>query len=190
MEILLTAKDLKTARESLNLSQAKVAKGANINRSYLSQFESEQRLLKDEEKQAIYDYYLSLGLEDNSIEDEPVEVLLNEGKIQLIDGFEVPLDCDPVQVEDWLVELNDNEMKLEGLLKTKDRSNFLFSDSDYEKAVERTLLLMADNYVIIKYLQGYRDLLNCSGDSGKTKTCGSFLEKRLEDLSEESKVAA
>ncbi|NKB31789.1 MAG: helix-turn-helix domain-containing protein [Pseudomonadales bacterium] len=40
---ILTGQDLKSARESLNLLQAKIAKDIGLNRSYLSQFESEQR---------------------------------------------------------------------------------------------------------------------------------------------------
>ncbi len=48
MEQILTARNLKKARESLNLSQAKVSNETGTNRAYLSQFEGGQRILNDE----------------------------------------------------------------------------------------------------------------------------------------------
>lgn len=190
MEILLTAKDLKAARVSLNLSQAKVAKEVNLNRSYLSQFESEQRLLKDDEKQAIYEYYLSMGLNEEIVQERPVEVLLAENEIQLIDGFQIPVNNDPFQTEDWLVQLNENEEELSKLFGVIDKSNLLFTDSKYEKAAERALLLMADNYVLIKYLQGFEDLLDCPNAESDEKSCRSELKQVLQGVSEAKGKAA
>ncbi len=56
MNTLLDTAIFKSARESMGISQSKLAKELGINRAYLSQFESGKRLLNDNEIEVIYAY--------------------------------------------------------------------------------------------------------------------------------------
>jgi transcriptional regulator with XRE-family HTH domain len=170
---ILNSQQAKTARETLGISQGKLASELNINRSYLSQFESGKRLLADKELNLLREYY-----EENGYEfiDSPT----NEGNgIRIMDGFALPAGVNDMDADIILTEYAENMEKIQ-LLSEKDIkiNSGIFSDSidddDKEAKTRQLLCLMARNYTLIEQLQGRETISPCpSSDIAKVKTTTS-----------------
>jgi len=188
----LTPSEAIKARETLNLSQSRVARDTGLSRSYLSQFENGKRILEDRWLNTLYEYYSSLGWSNtkestsDSTESNPPSPTKLDHKLNIVDGFVIPIGVEAEYVvEDLMDEFYDNSQKIEKCRHKKISRNvgFLFGDDrgiDNETAYEesrRMLILMARQYEIIQILHGQHE--NCH--SGVTteldtvKTVGDYV---------------
>jgi len=156
---ILTPDQAIAARESLKLSQAKVAKDTGINRGYLSQFEGSKRVFEDDKLTTLEDYYLGLGWQpDEATRNAPVDQLLNSDKhgLTIIDGFVVAPAAIGFEAERLLEEYYEADQEIQSLLEQESEKG-LFGGLDQEatlKACYRPLVLMARQYEIQKIIQG------------------------------------
>jgi len=118
----------KDAREMLSLSQSVVARGAEINRSYLSQWENETKILPDSTLVRLHDYYESMGYEFPAVADvvqEPAQAApaapaapavspapgpALPSNTYLVDGHLIPKAIRPGVVENILEEIQAGEI--------------------------------------------------------------------------------
>ena len=180
---ILNSQQAKKAREALGMSQGKLASELNINRSYLSQFESGKRLLSDEELNLLRECYEEKGYE---FIDSPT----NEGNgIKVMDGFAFPDGVTDEDADIILTEYAENTEKIQ-LLSEKDIeiNSSIFSDSidddDKEAKTRQLLCLMARNYTLIEQLQGRETISLCpSSEIGKDKaTTGEFISLEFAEV--------
>lgn len=75
----ITGEQSKQAREFLDISQNKTAKGANVNRGYLSLFENRGLELPEPYMQQLINFYHSYGYDFDVIADEYIEEFADDG---------------------------------------------------------------------------------------------------------------
>jgi len=121
-------KHSKDAREMLSLSQSVVARGAEMNRSYLSQWENETKILPDSTLVRLHDYYESMGYAFPEVADiaqelvqaapaapaapaaSPAPGIALPGNTYLVDGHLIPKAIRPGVVENILEEIHAGEI--------------------------------------------------------------------------------
>jgi transcriptional regulator with XRE-family HTH domain len=148
-----------SAREELNLSQAKVASETGISRPYLSQFEGGKRMLEDVKQQVLLDYYAGYGW-------EYPEPIFEEGGDDLLpyiirDGFAVLESIHSEELEEILSEHYENAEKIEKLKLTEVKRGSWSSKIDKEHANFiwlQVMMLAARQYTIKQLLHGQLDV--------------------------------
>ncbi|MFT6910207.1 MAG: transcriptional regulator with XRE-family HTH domain [Oleiphilaceae bacterium] len=148
-----------SAREELNLSQAKVASDTGISRPYLSQFEGGKRILEDDKQQILLDYYLGYGW----IYLEPIFADEKDDFLPYIirDGFAVPESIHNQELEDLLSEHYENAEKIEQLKLTEVKRGSWLGSIDKEHANFiwlQVMMLAARQYTIKQLLHGQLDV--------------------------------
>lgn len=154
--MFLTPNQSIEAREQLNLSQAMVAQETEINRSYLSQFESSKRVLEDPLREKLTRYYTERGWKPST--NFTAKQMLNSDNHQLTlkDGIMVSAQLPEKMQEDLLNEMYELETEIETRL-AKSAPRLLFGGLDEEDCVRysiRPILLMCRQREIVKILQG------------------------------------
>jgi len=176
-------KHSKDAREMLSLSQSVVARGAEINRSYLSQWENETKILPDSTLVRLHDYYESMGYEFPEVADigqEPAQAApaapvvspasgpALPGNTYLVDGHLIPKAIRPGVVENILEEIHAGEILVaEYLADTTEiepvvtEDGFFFEGEIDHTPVENqraaalaVMAVLAKNYLLLKQLRG------------------------------------
>ena len=176
--IVLTPGDSKKARAYLNLSQAKAASGAGINRAYLSQFESGTRILDEATSHKLSDLYISEGWVD-SFEEEEEELGIKQCAFQFRDGFVLPSQLLPEDIDRLLGEYQDNLTEIKNQIQLKASFTFLFRDLDDGETLVRAnklLMLMARNFSIVTQLHGQNLVIPMEKKTGEIKTLGDFVQ--------------
>jgi|GEM_PF-868959 len=186
----LTPDQAVMARETLNLSQAKVARDTGINRAYLSQFEGSKRILEDQPLSRLQEYYMSLGWAPSpETSTASVKQLLDSDKhnLTIMDGFVVAMESFSSEAEaevlldeyyaigEEIVELKQQELK-RGFFGGLDESEAL-SDS------LRALVLMGRQCEIKQMLQGQLEpdqSVVDRNDKSTVQTVGDFIEVLLQ----------
>jgi transcriptional regulator with XRE-family HTH domain len=148
-----------SAREELNLSQAKVASNIGVSRPYLSQFEGGKRILEDSDQQALLDYFLGHGWEQS-------ETVSEEGSGDLVpyvvrDGFVVPNSISNEDIESILEEYFENSVKIEGIRSVEVKRGAWSGNIDIHHANAQwlvALMLTARQFTIKKLLHGQVDM--------------------------------
>jgi transcriptional regulator with XRE-family HTH domain len=148
-----------SAREELNLSQAKVASDTGISRPYLSQFEGGKRILEDDKQQILLDYYAGYGW----LYPEPIFEDDNDDFLPYIirDGFAVPESIHNQELEDLLSEHYENAKKIEELKSLKVKRGSWLGKIDKEHANFiwlQVMMLAARQYTIKQLLHGQLDV--------------------------------
>ena len=190
------------ARELLNLSQAKVARETGINRTYLSQFENGQRILKDAENDALYGYYDTQGLDveglaqtlvntGNTTSPDAQMVTINDLKpaysvnpSRIKDGIVVSRNLDSDTVETLMAEYYELENTIVTQLKQPVSRTFLFNDIDAQETFNtaKTVLLACYRQRQIKLaLHGQSDITN-KQSSDRVNVIREFLNGKLEEI--------
>lgn len=171
LEQVLSPANCVSAREELNLSQAKVASDTGISRPYLSQFESGKRVLEDAKQQDLLDYYEDQGWERPiAASDVEPEVL----PFVLRDGFVVIDSIDEVDLEGILAEYCDNAERIEKLKATEIRRGSWSGNIDLDHAHTewlKVMMLSARQCTIKRLLHGQADV------------SGEFVEQDREAIS-------
>jgi transcriptional regulator with XRE-family HTH domain len=148
-----------SAREELNLSQAKVASDTGISRPYLSQFEGGKRILEDAKQQVLLDYYTGYGW----MYPEPIFEERDNDLLPYIirDGFAVPESIHNQELEDLLTEHYENAEKIEKLKLTAVKRGSWLGKIDKEHANFiwlQVMMLTARQYTIKQLLHGQLDV--------------------------------
>jgi len=156
MNIILTAKQAKQAREDTSLSQGKVATELQLNRTYLSLFESGKYVFDDNTLQSLRSYYEALGVVINN---ETMEVTDTEARLR--DGFIIPHAIDDDEVEEFLAEYAENKSVITTLCADKPETGLFGGvvQEDVESRQYEIILLMARNFLLIEELQGHLTLM-------------------------------
>jgi transcriptional regulator with XRE-family HTH domain len=159
MTNLQTSKMLRNARESLGLSQAKVSRDTGINRTYLSRFEGGIQVLPDDHLRVLQEHYEEAGFEFPAISEKDSEIDLqgnptvHRDSCTIMDGFLLPDDYNPIEVEDLLEELKSHEDFINSELNSAPENGFL-----PERSLRRRLREIAFRglrcYSIIQEMQG------------------------------------
>ena len=181
--IVLTPDESKRARSELNISQAKAASGADINRSYLSQFESGTRILDDKSADKLCSFYVASGWEEEQIEVVEPEVAIKTGGIKIRDGFVIPNQADDEHLERLLEEYQDNLLEIQQEEGKPVHFGFLGGLNE-ERTAEMSqylLKLMARNFSIITQLHGQDILVPAKISEKNIKTLGHFTQSFLFD---------
>lgn len=147
-----------SAREELNLSQAKLASESGVSRPYLSQFERGKRILEDKEQEALLNYFLEQGWEQPLPEsqDAPYEPL----PYVVRDGFVVPDSINGEDVESILEEYCSNAQRIERIRAMDVERGSWSGKIDTYHANENWLaamMLAARQFTIIQLLHGKLD---------------------------------
>ena len=156
LEQVLSPANCVSAREELNLSQAKVASDTGISRPYLSQFESGKRVLEDAKQQDLLDYFGGHGWQPvvPDKESDNVSELL---PYIVRDGFIVPDSISAEDVESILEEYCDNAEKIERIRAVSVERGSWSGKIDTYHANENWLaamMLAARQFTIIQLLHG------------------------------------
>jgi transcriptional regulator with XRE-family HTH domain len=156
----LTPAQSVSAREELNLSQAKVASNTGVSRPYLSQFEGGKRILEDGDQQKLLDYFLGHGWE------QPEPVFEGDGSAELVpyvvhDGFVVPNSISNEDIESILEEYCENSAKIEGIRSMEVKRGAWSGNIDIHHANAQwlvALMLTARQFTIKQLLHGQVDM--------------------------------
>lgn len=187
MEIL-SASAAVEARNSLNLSQAKVASDVGISRSYLSQFESGKRILEDRWLVDLKDYFSYQGWSPSEVssqsEDSAVQGI-DKGGLTIADGFVIVELEHEFDVEALLDEYYENGQQIRELREAELKRGFLFKDLDWDRVLKDAypaILLMARQYQIKQILHGQFEAPDSSVDIHNDKsliTVGNYIDAVL-----------
>ncbi len=181
---LLTPNQAVEARQSLNLSQAMVARDTGLNRAYLSQFEGSKRVLEDPWLTTLHEYYVSQGWEPVEDTDRAsVEQRLKSEKhgLTIVDGFVISSHASIDEAETLLEEYYDNAHEIEQLKAVEFKRGILGGLSEHEirdKSV-RAFALMARQCQIVQLLHGRHESIDHSVslyDSDTIRTAGDYIE--------------
>ena len=197
METILTPAQAKTARIKLGISQANIANLLNINRSYLSQFETGKYILPDKDLDTLRAHYETEGFDFADDEPLPAQESANKSidadtgdHVRLMDGFAVPDYLAPDLVEDLLFEYEENIQKISQLCTYDIRANHTekpWFDDPYidNNAVQQftgeALVLMARNFNIVEELRGHESCLPITKFSD-ANTAGDFIGLKFGSL--------
>lgn len=157
MNILIPSEAIE-ARETLNLSQALVARETGMNRSYLSQFESGRRILEDRWQRKLRDHYVSMGWEQNRRQadsESPVGPAPCPG-ITIRDGFVIAETAAEDDLDGLLDEYHECTRLTDELGQAKLKRGF-FDDLDEEGALAQAkqyFVLTARLHAIVRELHG------------------------------------
>jgi len=155
----LTPDQAVMARETLSLSQARVAKDTGINRAYLSQFEGSKRVLEDRPLANLYEYYVEQGWKPEAeASTASVKQRLSSDKHDLIimDGLVIAPKAFAFDAEALLDESYEIEEEIVRLKQQKLKRG-LFGGLDKSEAMDsciRPLILMNRQCEIREILQG------------------------------------
>jgi len=190
MEIILTPTQAKAARIKLGISQANIANLLDMNRSYLSQFETGKYILPDKDLDALREHYETEGYDFSDDEPQPTKEPANkavgdntDNHVRLMDGFAVPDYLAPDLVEDLLFEYEDNIQKINKLCVYNIRKNHteepFFGDSfvrkdAHDQLTRDALILMARNFNIVEELRGHESCLSVDSIDNAATT-GEFI---------------
>jgi len=199
--VIITAEQAKTARTVLGLSQGKMAGLIGLNRSYLSQFENGRYLLDDDSLYLLREYYEKqgyvFGIEQSTVtqsvspkdEASASSPLVGDdlssrmlGAARVMDGFVVPDDADPDEIEVILLNFTDNERKINQLLNSPVKRGWLggIDEDDQDMRELDVLKLMARNYLLVKELHGH-ELLPVTPKE-KIETIGDGINEIFADV--------
>jgi len=197
MSTILTASEAKQARLSLGISQGSVATALNINRSYLSLFEGEKYLLNDNTRNALRELYEEKGYsftgeEITEAEDGPFwseeDMEMGKPNLRVIDGIEIPRATSDNQAEMLLSERIENSNKIREICAKKVKPGvfgFLFDDidqGDLDQQMDKVVMLLARNEIIVQQLQGHLDYMESDTDSKRSEiTVGNALAAKFLD---------
>lgn len=170
----ITAQQSRDARRELGLSQADVTKALDINRQYLSEFETgfSTRLTETQLKK-LRTYYESKIAEANEngeeitlifgeLEPEPPTIAIENHRTKRL-TFQISDEVSDVTLNSTLEVINDNDDELIELLSTTvTREDALFgkgvlSEASLE-ALRRSFTLLSTNYLLIRTLTGWPKL--------------------------------
>ena len=131
---ILSPQEAKSARTDLGLSQTRVSCALNINRSYLSQFESGKFIFDDHTFTVLNDYYENQSgdfinkdegshsaLEQDAQTKSVPENSINQAKagLRIIDGFVIPDEMSIEQAENILADYHLNNIDILELCEKK-----------------------------------------------------------------------
>lgn len=164
MDTILTPNESTTARVSLGLSQASVARDTGINRVYISQFEGEKRILDDSELHSLRDHYIANGWEPSdelepSTEENINQLETSEPPVRIWDGFLVPNLMPVDEVENLLDEYHNTKARISELEKEGvSRGIFggLYEQETFNKSVKVMLHYVLLHRIVLQ-LQGRTD---------------------------------
>ncbi|MFL0797053.1 MAG: helix-turn-helix domain-containing protein [Cellvibrionaceae bacterium] len=158
--MIFTPKQAIEAREQVSMSQAKVAREVGLARSYLSEFESNKRVLTDNWQTTLRDYYLSQGWapSEGGNEEVPVKASLKDNLGYVVsDGFVIAQDVfTRYDVNSLLDEYYENLETLDELKGVELERGFFggfIRDDMYRKGF-RALALAGRQQEIISILHG------------------------------------
>ena len=185
--IILTADQARDARISSRLSQAHVASELQINRTYLSLFESGKYLFDETTLRELREYYEHCGY-DFGQNDEVANIGNfggdTDGYFRSIDGFVIHHSVDETEADLLLTEFEDNNHRIEQLAQQEiDRDWFGWIDEERcEKHKREMLHLMARNFIIIEWLHGREALISRLLDNEEVdeNTIGGMIRIDLE----------
>jgi len=175
-------KHSRDAREMFSLSQTVVGRGAEISRTYLSQWENESKILPDATLVRLHDYYESMGYEfpadDADIGDEPAQAATGApaapaargtaipGNTYLVDGHLIPKAIRPGAVENILDEIHAGDTLIAEFLEDAAEvlpiitEGFLSDEVDTKPVEDQratalvVMAVMAKNYLLSRQLRG------------------------------------
>ncbi len=163
MNSIISADQCKSARSTLGLSQAAVARATGINRTQLALFEVRRYVLEDERLRTLRAYFEAGGYQfardaeaasaatapatssDRSANGHP--------DAKLLDGFIVASGLDEAPVEDMLAEIANNDEAIVQLAALPGRTGF-WGGEPIAADRDTSLRLMARNYLLVRGLQG------------------------------------
>lgn len=179
--ILLTPDGSKKARSGLNMSQAKAASGAGINRAYLSQFESGTRILDDKSADKLHSFYVTSGWEEEQVEVIEPQASINIGEIKIQDGFVIPNQTDDEQLKRLLEQYQDNLHEIQQEGDKAAHFGFLggLNEERTSEMSQRLITLMARNFSIVTQLHGQDVLVPAKISEKKIKTIGHYIQNFL-----------
>lgn len=170
----------KEIRESLKLSQAKVANETGINRAYISQYESGRRVMEDRDLETLEHFYIQEGWDPMPLDPEqpPMEI---EG-FRYVDGFivtEPESEIEEEQLEALIQEYYDNAESINEMRTQPVEKGFLFGGLDKESTTEKALPLLtlyARQYQIKETLQGRSALPVITEEKPVISNLGEFVD--------------
>ncbi|MEM1402363.1 MAG: helix-turn-helix transcriptional regulator [Pseudomonadota bacterium] len=110
----LSPQESRAARSALGISQAQVSTATGVSRSYISQFENEKLVLRDNDARLVADYYRSLGwIDDDSAERKSPVV---PSPFKAVDGYVVAPSDVPYDEEALFELLRDSADALDAEL--------------------------------------------------------------------------
>jgi len=173
---ILTAAQSEAAREELQLSQAKAAREAGINRQMLNGFERGRVNPPDDFLRELREFYESAGFEFEEPESGrgiPAGATLLDPSMRVRDGFLLPRNLPSERVEELLDEFHANNEQIAKAvaLELPASGFFTFLSDDDERAQEITqevCRLMARQYCITAELMG-RDVLRLCADKDEAR---------------------
>jgi transcriptional regulator with XRE-family HTH domain len=151
---ILTPSQARDARESIALSQGRVAADTGVSRSYLSQFECGKLVLADSDLESLRAFYESRGASfDEAPEDDPATAGPNGPRIR--DGLHIP-DGVSREAADAILGHMAHSDQLARELLTADAPRGLFGvDSGKARdSARKAVRLMAHNWALLQSLQG------------------------------------
>lgn len=155
LNTLLTPEHAINARQTLQLSQARVANDTGINRTYLSQFEQGKRLLDDKHMTALNDYFHGLGWEVTHAETE-LETP-TQGEPRIIDGMLIAPAIAQDEAEALLNDYYQHAQRIKQFSQQDIKRNFLLGGVNEEATLALALpvlLLLNRQHQIKQALQG------------------------------------
>jgi transcriptional regulator with XRE-family HTH domain len=151
LQTILSSTQAKTARESLGLSQGKTATDLQLNRSYLSQFESGKRLFDDEWLKNLRQYYEANGYQFIDTPDE------DGNGVRVMDCFVIPSSVNDEQADELLSQYADNKNQIQEVDQDLDEEWETADIYDIGLSYREMdiVLMMARNYALIEQLHGH-----------------------------------
>ncbi len=186
MQIIITADQSRAARRELGLSQADVANAVNINRQYVSEFETgySNRITSAQQRKLVA-YYES-KIEEANAGGEEIALTFGEGSPASLPAnveayvakrfsFQVADEVTDEMLAATASAIAVNDKRLVELLTaTVSRDDGVFGSGDYTadtlEAFRESFALLSANYLLIRALGGWQEIglsatgLNISGD--------------------------
>lgn len=177
----ITATETIQTRNSLNLSQAAVAKATGIPRNIMSAFEQQKILLLDDMQVSLVDFFGSQGIElsadleaDNDPEfgadefqtDSARPPQDNHPDFRIVDGYCVPSGMGQVLVEEKMAQIHDTEAQINSLLQEKVEAGGFFEDrpSNSSEAGHQLLLALHVKWAcLVRQLHGHPTVMTICG---------------------------
>jgi transcriptional regulator with XRE-family HTH domain len=190
MKTILTAEQAKAARSTTRLSQGKVAADLEINRAYLSLFESGKYVFKDSVLTQLRSYYEEHGYDFGDAGAPEQTASRSQAShveaVRIMDGFQVPSAMSEEEAEALLAEYSENSAMIQTSCAEKPE-DFLFFGVDEDDLHERqyqVLMLMARNFTLIEQLHGRETVLPTLEAEKKKpkKTVGDYLSSDFADI--------
>lgn len=194
MKTLITADQARRARRELGISQAKLAEESGASLTLIKHFES-YRLENPSEsfQQSLVDYFTSNGVDlsehgGDGGNANPSVVKVPRGSIPVPQGVPVPRMSfrvsDSVTDEELdavLTRMEENDDEIANLMR-KATGKGVFGGYTDETILDSQRLfgLMAENYMLFRYLQG-RNFLDDVNPGAKEETHGHLVHRAVQD---------